>query len=104
MPKKKETTPKKETVKETPKETPKVESSGASASQPIVSASKLDLRFDKVYLRDVNDMYVGITEETFSLDGNDYDGKNYFLVMFGNGQMYAIQKAFFTKIAQVMTQ
>jgi len=94
---KKETTKK----KETPKETPEAEASVIEPT-PIVSASNLDLKFNKVHLRDLNDLYVGETIEDFTLEGKFYSAKDYLLVMFGNGHMFAVAKAFFAKIAQVI--
>ena len=99
---------KKETIKKekkAPKETPKVErpTEGVGVEPTkIESVNNLDLKFEKVNLIDRNDIYVGMTAETFSLDGKEYSGKEYFLVMFGNAAMYAVAKAFFNKIAQIL--
>jgi hypothetical protein len=104
MPEKKKKVAKTEEV--SPKETPKVEKplveATQSGGQVVTSAVDLNLKFEKVNLIDRNDIYVGLTDDHFHLDGVDYNGRDHFLVMFSNSQMYAVAKAFFNKIAQVM--
>jgi len=68
----------------------------------VTSATDLGLKFEKVNLRDLNDIYVAITNDKFYLDGKDCSGKEYFLVMLADGKLFAVQKTFFKIIAQVM--
>jgi len=68
----------------------------------ITSATDLGLKFEKVNLRDLNDIYVAITSQTFTLDSKEYAGKEYYLVMLNDGQLFAVQKTFFKIIAQIM--
>ena len=70
-------------------------------SKPAIDAGALELRFEKVALKDLNTIFVASTEQSFTIREHTYDGRDYFVVMFGPGHMFGVEKTFFNLIAQI---
>ena len=73
------------------------------SGSPIVSAEQLELTFQKAHLKsDIHNLFVAVTDKPFTIGNHMYDGKEYFIVMFGPGQTFGVEKKFFNMIAQIM--